>query len=175
MFKTLVVRSKRLSKVFLSTRGVYYQVEIKGNKINWEEPYPFAQKLPFDVDYKVIISFNEFYSVLMKFVLFRLYKENGLVFPATIKDQSEADTVLTSDNTGFLNFCAEIDGQAEDTANDLLESEELRRIQSQSHQNKNLFQNLVFFLSREINKDIFEFCIKSFYYSGSILISISID
>ena len=167
MFKAFVVRSKKLSKVFLATRGVYYQVEIKGNKINWVEPYPFAQKLPFDVDYKVILSFNEFYSVLMKFVLFRLYKENGLNFPAEIKDQKEADTVTTTDSTGFLNLVTEIDGQAEDTANDLLESEELRRIQNQNSQNKRLFENLVFFISREVNKDIFEFCIKSF--GGKVL------
>lgn len=167
MFKALVVRTKRLSKVFLSTRGIYYQVEIKGNKINWVEPYPFAQKLPFDVDYKVILSFSEFYSVLLKFVLFRLYKENGLVFPANIKEHSEADTVLTTDNTGFLNFITDVDGQNEDTATDLMESEELRRIQTQDAQNKRLFENLVFFISREVNKDIFEFCIKSF--GGKVL------
>lgn len=167
MFKTLVIRAKKLSKVFLSSRGVYYQVELKGNKINWVEPYPFAQKLPFDVDYKVILSFTEFYAVLLKFTLFRLYKESGLIFPATVKDQAEADTVICTDNTGFLNFVAEVDGQAEDTAADLLESEELRRIQTQGHQNKNLFENLVFFLSREVNKDIFEFCIKSF--GGKVL------
>lgn len=167
MFKALVVKSRRLSKVFLATRGIYYQVELKGNKINWVEPYPFAQKLPFDVDYKVILSFSEFYSVLLKFVLFRLYKENGLVFPAEVRAQTEADTVLTTDGAGFLNFVTEADGQAEDVATDLLESEELRRIQTQGGQNKRLFEGLVFFLSREVNKDIFEFCVKSF--GGKVL------
>ena len=167
MFKALVVRSKKLTKVFLSTRGIYYQVEFKGNKINWVEPYPFSQKLPFDVDYKVILSFTEFYSVLMKFVLFRLYKENGLIFPAEVKDQSEADTVSTTSQAGFLNFITEVDDQAEEQANDLIESEELRRIQYKDGQNKRLFENLVFFLSREINKEIFEFCIKSF--GGKVL------
>jgi len=162
MFKAFIVKTKRLNKVFLSTRGVYYQVELKGNKVNWVEPYPFAQKLPFDVDYKVILSFAEFYSVLLKFVLFRMFKESGLMFPAEIKDQPEADTVTTIDNTGFLNFVTQADEQAEDQVNDLLESEELRRIQTKNVQNKRLFENLVFFLSREVNKDIFEFCIKSF-------------
>lgn len=42
-----------------------------------------------------------------------------------------------------------------------MESEELKNLQK-NQVNKNLFKGLVFFLSREINKELFEFVIKSF-------------
>ena len=46
---------------------------------------------------------------------------------------------------------------------EILESRELKDLQKEVLKvNKNLFQNLTFFLSREVNKELFEFLIKSF-------------
>jgi pescadillo protein len=68
-------------KAFLSIKGIYYQVEIMGQAITWIAPYQFNQKLPFDVDYKVMSTFLEFYRALLKFVNFKLYSDLGQKYP----------------------------------------------------------------------------------------------
>jgi pescadillo protein len=52
-----------------------------GTTITWVAPYSFNQRLPFDIDYKVIGTFMEFYTALLRFVNFKLYKDIGLVYP----------------------------------------------------------------------------------------------
>eukprot|EP01022_Parablepharisma_sp_SALTPOND_P032979 TRINITY_DN87986_c0_g1_i1.p1 TRINITY_DN87986_c0_g1~~TRINITY_DN87986_c0_g1_i1.p1 ORF type:complete len:362 (-),score=59.77 TRINITY_DN87986_c0_g1_i1:67-1152(-) len=73
--------SQSLTKAFLSIKGIYYQVVILGVPITWVQPYKFTQKLPFDVDYKIMMNFCEFYEALLKFVNFKLYKDAGLEYP----------------------------------------------------------------------------------------------
>jgi len=41
----------------------------------------FNQRLPFDIDYKVIGTFTEFYIALLRFVNFKLYKDIGIKYP----------------------------------------------------------------------------------------------
>ena len=62
-------------KCFYSIKGIYYQVEIMGYQITWLAPYLFNQRLPFDIDYKVIGTFREFYVALMRFVNYKLYQD----------------------------------------------------------------------------------------------------
>lgn len=52
-----------------------------GQNITWVAPYSFNQKLPFDIDYKVIGTFTEFYIHLLRFVNFKLWSELGLTYP----------------------------------------------------------------------------------------------
>ena len=52
-----------------------------GQKITWIAPYQFNQRLPFEIDYKVIGTFREFYVSLLRFVNFKLYKDLGLQYP----------------------------------------------------------------------------------------------
>jgi pescadillo protein len=52
-----------------------------GTNITWVAPYSFNQRLPFDIDYKVIGTFMEFYTALMRFINFKLYKDIGLSYP----------------------------------------------------------------------------------------------
>lgn len=80
-FKIYVVSKGCLEKVFLAVNGVYYQAKVEGQTIVWMEPYSFTSILPFDVDYKVILTFQEFYQTMMKFTLFRLYKSEEWAFP----------------------------------------------------------------------------------------------
>ena len=49
-----------------------------GVPITWLAPYKFNQRLPFDVDYKVMGTFTEFYISLLKFVNFKLFSDLGL-------------------------------------------------------------------------------------------------
>ena len=52
-----------------------------GQNITWVSPYQFNQRLPFDIDYKVIGTFKEFYVALLRFVNFKLFKDLGLNYP----------------------------------------------------------------------------------------------
>ena len=37
--------------------------------------------MPFDIDYKVMGTFTEFYMALLKFINFKLYSDLGLPYP----------------------------------------------------------------------------------------------
>ncbi|KAG1242892.1 hypothetical protein G6F68_016006 [Rhizopus microsporus] len=72
-FQAYVVKSKSLRRVFFSIKGIYYQAEIKGQTITWVVPYQFSQNIPTDVDFRVMLTFLEFYRTLVGFVNFKLY------------------------------------------------------------------------------------------------------
>jgi len=73
--------SQCFTKSFLSIKGCYYRVEIMGQPITWIQPYKFNQRLPFDIDYKVMGTFTEFYMALLKFINYKLYSDLGLTYP----------------------------------------------------------------------------------------------
>ena len=52
-----------------------------GQPITRISPYQFNQRLPFDVDYKVMSTFLEFYRALLKFVNFKLFTDLGQKYP----------------------------------------------------------------------------------------------
>ena len=52
-----------------------------GNEIVWLNPFNYPQKLSFEVDYSIMLSFLELYTSLLKFVNFKLYKDIGLDYP----------------------------------------------------------------------------------------------
>ena len=73
-------------KSFYSIKGIYYQVEIMGQNITWVAPYQFNQRLPFDIDYKVMTTFLEFYSAVLKFVNHKLFAELGFKQPPNVQN-----------------------------------------------------------------------------------------
>jgi pescadillo protein len=79
-----VARSRSLRKVFVSVKGIYYQAEIMSEQITWLVPHQFTQILPTEVDYRVMLTFLEFYETFMRFVLFKLYKSLDLEYPPTV-------------------------------------------------------------------------------------------
>lgn len=76
-----VTRERLVRKVFVSIKGVYYQANVKGEEIRWLVPYKFPENIPSDVDFRIMLTFLEFYSTLLHFVLFKLYTDSGLVYP----------------------------------------------------------------------------------------------
>ncbi|KAL7418169.1 Pescadillo N-terminus-domain-containing protein [Mrakia frigida] len=92
-WKLYVMRSKCLRKVFFSIKGVYYQVEIGGEKVTWLEGYAFTQHVPTDVDFRILLTFLELHQTLLGFVLFKLYTDINLVYPPPLdqaKDEAGA-------------------------------------------------------------------------------------
>ena len=88
-FKSFCARTHALRKVFISVKGIYYEAEIQGETITWLEPHALAQTMPEDVDYRVMLTFLEFYHDLMSFVNFKLYKDAGLQYPPTLNEEMD--------------------------------------------------------------------------------------
>jgi len=89
--------SQCFKKAFLSIKGIYYQVELMGQTVTWVAPFQFNQRLPFDIDYKVIGTFQEFYIALLRFVNFKLFKDLGISYPL------DFSSVMSQDNELFLS------------------------------------------------------------------------
>lgn len=79
-----VAKERLVTKVFVSIKGVYYQATVKGQEVRWLVPFKFPTNIPTDVDFRIMLTFLEFYSTLLHFVLFRLYNDAGLIYPPTI-------------------------------------------------------------------------------------------
>lgn len=84
-----VARERALRKVFVSIKGVYYEAEIKGQEVVWLVPFKFPQNIPADIDFRIMLTFLEFYVTLLQFVLFKLYIDAGLVYPPKIDSAKE--------------------------------------------------------------------------------------
>lgn len=52
-----------------------------GQTVTWIAPYTFNQKVPSDVDFRVMLTFLEFYTTMLGFVNFKLYNDMNLHYP----------------------------------------------------------------------------------------------
>ena len=75
-----------ITKSFISVKGIYLEASIQNCTIRWVSPHSFTQTMPEEVDYKVMLTFFEFYETLLSFVLFKLYNDLGLRYPLPVKD-----------------------------------------------------------------------------------------
>lgn len=157
-FRAFICKKRLLRKVFLSAKGVYFQAEIEGKPVTWLEPYSFATTLPFDVDYKVILSFTEFYVVLLKFITNRLYKTQGWKFPPEYATETSPENTLGHVNIQQISATTEEPQMDEEFKREMAE----RSGKVQAKVDPELFEGLLFFISREVDKSIFELCVKSF-------------
>lgn len=88
-----VAKERLVRKVFVSIKGVYYQADVRGEEVRWLVPYKFPENIPSDVDFRIMLTFLEFYSTLMHFVLYRLYTDIGLVYPPKL--DAEKDKIIS--------------------------------------------------------------------------------
>jgi pescadillo protein len=139
-FYLYTILTQTLNKSFLSIKGIYYQAVILGVPITWIQPYKFTQKLPFDVDYKIMLSFCEFYEALLKFVNFKLYKDAGLEYPPPALESLNLSTsVVFSLIQPFIHQTqGQLRGRQESTEEGLVVNRGLEQ-----------FKNFRFFLNRE--------------------------
>lgn len=170
-FQAYVMKSKSLRKVFFSIKGIYYQAEIKGQTITWVVPYQFSQDVPTDVDFRVMLTFLEFYRTLVGFVNFKLYNEINMTYPPKIDETGgfHLDEVIPAvankteddeENTTTVDeFKSTAAGNEEDGT-----TVTLAKIQAASNATsdlQNLFKNQKFYLSRETPRYALEFMITS--------------
>ena len=88
-----VAKERLVRKVFVSIKGVYYQASVRGEDIRWIVPYKFPENIPSDIDFRIMVTFLEFYSTLLHFVLYKLYTDAGLVYPPKI--DYEKDRIIS--------------------------------------------------------------------------------
>lgn len=86
-----------ITKSFISIKGVYVEAKILNHNVRWIVPHSFTQRLPKDVDYKVMSTFFEFYECLLDFVLFKLYNDMGVKYPF-----SNVDNLVTLGSSSTL-------------------------------------------------------------------------
>jgi pescadillo len=164
--------TKCFTKVFLSLKGIYYQVEIMGVSITWVVPYQFTQKMPFDIDYNVMNTFLDFYKTLMKFSLYKLYTDVGLVYPPKrmdlrLKDGSKIDLKVVKEMQAVA--LEKLYGKEALDKKDISEEfmntpEYAQMLQKEETMTKfrNLFKNKVFYLNREVPRYSLEFILPAF-------------
>lgn len=89
-WQAYVVQSKSLQKVFVSVKGMYYQAKVQGVDVTWVVPHKFSQAMPDDVDYRIMLTFLEFYEAMLQFVFFKLYHSVGLRYPPPLREDMDA-------------------------------------------------------------------------------------
>lgn len=72
--------------------------------VRWVTPHNFTQHVPDSVDFRVMLTFFEFYETLLSFVLFKLYGELGVRYPlpTQIVPAVESSNSSTSASTTTL-------------------------------------------------------------------------
>lgn len=104
-----VSKERCLTKVFVSIKGVYYEANVKGVEIRWLQPFKFPQIIPNDIDFRIMLTFLEFYSTLLHFILFKLYTDIELVYPPKLNSEKLkgigglSSFILESTNKNVLN------------------------------------------------------------------------
>lgn len=81
-----VAKERLIKKVFVSIKGVYYEANVRGQEVRWLQPFKFPQNIPLDVDFRIMLTFLEFYSTLLHFVLYKLYHDAGLAYPPQLDE-----------------------------------------------------------------------------------------
>lgn len=121
-----VAKEQLMEKVFVSIKGVYFSAKVKGEEIIWLQPFKFPQNIPSDIDFRIMLTFLEFYLNLLKFVLFKLFKDSNLVYPPKanirnnklfnglsnyileLRNDNPADEITNSVNEKAANIKADI-------------------------------------------------------------------
>ena len=81
-FRNYIIEHGILTKGFISVKGIYYQCRFKNKfDVTFVIPHNFTHSIPKDVDYRVMSTFLDFYQVMFKFVVFKLYKMANMKYP----------------------------------------------------------------------------------------------
>ena len=163
--------NKNIKKGFISIKGIYLTCEINGEEITWLNPFSHPQKITYEIDYEIMNDFLELYISLMQFVNFKLFKDIGLDYPPPEENFDIPFFGFNSLNIKQLQEKAlEKNLGIEDNIKDNNENEinisskewnKISKITEEDKKLKNLFKNLIFYISREVPLEIFATVISS--------------
>lgn len=160
-----VIKSKGLRKIFFSLKGVYFQAEVFGHPVTWLQPYQSMANLPFDVDFRIMNTFLEFYTTMLRFVLYKLYSSLNLAYPPRINEAKEQNEYLAYSamvtEAKEDNLLAETEEDKFHVSEEFKDDQTIRQIEEKNKVKKasTLFKGLRFFLSRETPIFVLEFAI----------------
>uniref|UniRef100_A0A1B6ERC9 Pescadillo homolog n=1 Tax=Cuerna arida TaxID=1464854 RepID=A0A1B6ERC9_9HEMI len=181
-FMHACIAAKALRKVFVSIKGYYFQVELKGQTITWIMPHQFSfqPQSRREVDFRIMSTFTQFYTVMLGFVNFRLYHSLNLYYPPTFASYSALEAkgnelvdeeAYLSERIAALNQPLARSGMSEDNPDEVeldafpttddpekleeakVEAEKLRKL-------KTLFNGLKVFLNREVPREPLTFALR---------------
>ncbi|KAK2115558.1 mRNA-binding ribosome synthesis protein [Saguinus oedipus] len=184
-FMHYIIASRALRKVFLAIKSIYYQDEVLGQPIMWITPYAFSHDHPTDVDYRVMVTFTEFYTTLLGFVNFCLYQSLNLHYPTKLEGQAQAE-VKASEDTYALDSESSIEklaalsaslahvvvpameeeaevGEFPADGEMSVQEEDCRKELEAQEKHKKLFEGMKFFLNPEVPREALAFIIRSFW------------
>jgi pescadillo len=171
-FQHYVMATHSLRKAFLSVKGIYYEAEIGGEKVTWLAPYEFSQHVPPNVDFRVMLTFLEFYRAFIGFVNYKLYLDAGFAYPPRLAaDEEDAGVGLMSLKLEETAEGRRADAQEEDSAvalggvdasGALPEAAALAQRVRERDACRTLFRDLTVYVSREVPKDAAIFVLRSF-------------
>jgi pescadillo protein len=165
-FQLYVIRAQALRKVFASIKGYYFQAEICGQPVTWLAPHQFAQELPPEVDFRVMLTFLEFYRAMVKFVNFKLYSDLGLEYPPKrheAKDAASAEIAALeaemreagkareeAEAQAEKDDAAVAEAVAEDFGQQTEEAAEMQKQLAAAKRMRTTFRGLKVFINREV-------------------------
>jgi pescadillo len=88
-FLAAITATHSLESSFISIRGIYYRAVVCGVPITWITPHERCIELPQEVDFRVMLSFVEWWMVVLGFVNFRLFARLGWKYPLQVGDKEE--------------------------------------------------------------------------------------
>lgn len=129
-FLLYVTSTNRLRKVFASIKGFYFQADLPGGvAVTWLQPHRFAPTMPAEVDFKVLVTFAQWYRTLQKFVNFKLYAMEGWCYPPHVTVSSVRSGSTIGTNFAIMKFKSKTSNIVDQSAG--------------------IFKNFKFFISRE--------------------------
>ncbi|KAG5866386.1 hypothetical protein JTB14_021525 [Gonioctena quinquepunctata] len=182
-FLHAIIEARALRKVFISIKGYYFQAEIKGQTITWILPHQFSfmPQNRAEVDFKIMSTFVEFYTIMLGFVNFRIYHSLNMIYPPKFSAITQGDSekllvdedVFISERVAALNLSiskSTNESAEEDLEIDSFEAadgdaekiEEVKREAEKIQKLKTLFKGLKFFLNREVPREPLVFIIRCF-------------
>jgi pescadillo protein len=165
-FQLYVIRARALRKVFASIKGYYFQAEICGHLVTWLAPHQYAQDLPPEVDFRVMLTFLDFYRAVAKFINFKLYADLGMAYPPKrIMEKDESSAEVAALEVEMRDAGKEIsekvqqeenenEGMAAEVAADFgeqsKEAMEMKHQLEMANRMKKVFKGLRVFINREV-------------------------
>lgn len=141
--------------------------------MTWVAPYAFNQRLPFDIDYKVMSTFREFYVALLRFINFKVFSDLGVAYPPQLNSLADEEVHLECSQVRELQDSASKKFQAQydasvaqigvsDEFKETPEIKELTKKHESLKRQRRLFAKCTFLLGRETPIYCLQYLILSF-------------
>ncbi|KFM72804.1 Pescadillo-like protein, partial [Stegodyphus mimosarum] len=149
-----------------------------GQLITWIVPHALGYAKPTDVDFKIMVTFAQFYSTMLGFINYKLYNSINMIYPPKLAMENIPNKELLEgedDYTEFvaalnLNLKSSIEGSTEEEipldefpeTDDTDEMRDRKANEETIKKLKNLFSGCKVFLNREVPKESLVFIIRCF-------------